>query len=484
MSIGPDSSIVNRNSRYFAHACTDCGRPAGILACTGGNATFVSATALVYPYTASQSHSSSRSTMWVTMRMRHTALATLLLLLAGRLAGALDITVAAHGRARFRSIQAAVDSVPEGNRERVVIHIRNGTYREELRIHRSFLTLRGEDRKQTVITAEVDTSSCPITADQSKEEQCATVIADGSELVFENLTVTNSFQSAKGKGAALSIVGDGTRIVIANVDVLGSGGDTLVLSARRWKIGDGAEYYLNDVSVSGTYHIIVPRGTTYAVNSRFWCMGGRKNCLFNEGLTSESAKLVIRNSVIDGPEPFGLGSYFRDAAWYFVEDRISGRLLPGGQIWREPAKNYQMKWGEGRIYFADNQAPDYPWLKNNIEQSPARTKTAVTAEWALSGWNPESISAPRIVEVERTSGRVLVKFNESVTVHGVPALALESGAKAVYRRGSGTDSLEFEADSASEPVAVELRGGEIFASSASLRQRHADLSLATAETIR
>ena len=83
-----------------------------------------------------------------------------------------------------------------------------------------------------------------------------------------------------------------------------------------------------------------------------------------------------------------------------------------------------MKWEEGRIYFADNQAPNYPWLKNNIEQSPARTKTTVTAEWTLPGWNPEGTSAPRVVQVERTNGRVLAKFNESVTVHGVPALAL------------------------------------------------------------
>jgi hypothetical protein len=411
------------------------------------------------------------------MHMRKVAIAGLVLLFAGRLAGALDITVAAQGRAQFRIIQAAVDSVPEGNRERVVIHIKNGTYHEQVRIHRSFLTLRGEDRKHTVITAEVDTSSCPIAADQSKEEQCATVIADGSELVFENLTVANSFQPEKGKGAALSIVGDATRIVIANVDVMGSGGDTLVLSARRWKVGDGAEYYLNNVYVSGTYHILVPRGTTYAVNSSFWCMGGARNCLFNEGLTSESDKLVIRNSVIDGPAPFGLGSYFRDAAWYFVEDRISDRLLPGGQIWREPAKDYAMKWGEGRIYFADNQAPDYPWLKNNLEQSPARTKTTVTAEWALPGWNPENTSTPRVAKVERTNGRVLVKFNESVTVHGVPALALASGAKAGYRGGSGTDSLEFAAGPAGKPVAIELRGGEIFASSASLRRRNADLRL-------
>ncbi len=63
--------------------------------------------------------------------MRNVAVAGLVLLLAG----ALDITVAPQGRAQFQSIQAAVDSVPEGNRERVVIHIKNGTYREQVWVH-------------------------------------------------------------------------------------------------------------------------------------------------------------------------------------------------------------------------------------------------------------------------------------------------------------------------------------------------------------
>jgi hypothetical protein len=271
--------------------------------------------------------------------------------------------------------------------------------------------------------------------------------------------------------------------VIASVDVVGFGGDTLVLSARRWNVGNGAEYYLNDVYVSGTYHIIVPRGATYAVNCKFWCMGGTGNCLFNEGITGETDKLVIRNSSIDGPEPFELGSYFRDAAWYFVEDSISDKLLRNGQIWREAAQNYQMKWGERRIYFADNKAPDYPWLKNNIEQSPARSKANITAGWALAGWDPENSAAPRVLQVGYDGKHIRLKFSESVTVRGIPELALKSGAKARYRNGSGTDTLEFDAEQAGEPV-VKMTGGEVFASAASLRQRFADLALPMAETKR
>jgi hypothetical protein len=317
-----------------------------------------------------------------------------LVLFVSSLCFARDIKVAADGSGDFKTVQAAVDAVPAGNAERVVISIKNGTYGEQVRIHRSFVTLRGEDRKQTKITAYVDSSACKVQPGESVEEHCATVIADGTDIVVENLTVENSYKGAKGKGAALTFMGNSTRIALRNIDVIGFGGDTLGLTARRSKIGDGGEYYLNNVYVSGTYHIIVPRGNTYVVNSKFVCLGGsEKYCLFAEGITRERDKLVIRNSTIEGSQPFRLGSYFRDAAWYFIDDTFSKMLRADGQIQRQPAKNYQLKWGEGRVYFAGCKGPGYPWLADNIEQSPAKTKATVTAAWVLPEWNPERTKA-------------------------------------------------------------------------------------------
>jgi hypothetical protein len=337
--------------------------------------------------------------------------------------------------------------------------------------------LRGEDRKQTRIVAAVDSSACPVKPGVSVEEHCATVIAEGTDLVFENLTVENPVQPGRGKGAALAVVGDSTRSVIANVDVIGYGGDTLVLSARRSQRDAGADYYLNHVYVSGTYHIMVPRGATYVVNSSFWCLGGTPMCLFSEGITRPTDKLVIRNSVIAGPEPFGLGSYFRDAAWYFIGDTISGKLRSDGQIRRVPAANYQMKWGEGRVYFADNQAPDYPWLKDNIAQSPAKSAATVTAAWSLPGWDPENPAGPAIERVEESAGQFRVVFSESVTVRGTPRLQLASGAPAAYVGGSGSETLTFRAPHPGRAKKLDLQGGAIFASAASWHERNANLTL-------
>ena len=140
------------------------------------------------------------------MKCRIASTIALVVLLTPAWGQARELTVAADGSGDFRTVQAAVDSVPEGSRERTVIFLKKGTYRELVRIHKPFLTLRGEDRKKTRIVSEVDTSACPIQPGQSKEEQCSVIIADASDLVIENLTVLNSYQG-RGKGAALSAIG-------------------------------------------------------------------------------------------------------------------------------------------------------------------------------------------------------------------------------------------------------------------------------------
>ena len=288
------------------------------------------------------------------------------------------VVVAADGSGDFRSVQVAIDSLPANNSERAVIAIRNGRYKEQLRLDKSFVTLRGEDRKKTRIEFEIETSACKIPG--SVEENCTSVRVDASDVVIENLTISNPI-AGKGKSAALSIVGSSTRAIVRNADILGSGGDTLALISH-------GKYYLEDVYVSGTYHIIVPRGSAYFKHCTFWCLG-HKTCLFNENDRGESEKMVIRDSIIDGPAPFGLGSYFRDAAWYFIDTRFSDQMLPA-EIFRQPAKNYTMKWGEGRIYFSGSKGPDYEWLKDNLTKSPAPSKQAITAAWAFGDWDPEA----------------------------------------------------------------------------------------------
>src|SRR3954447_399694 len=62
-----------------------------------------------------------------------------------------DIIVAADGSGNFRTVQAAVASISSTNRERMIVLIKDGVYKEKVRVDASFITLRGESRRGTRI---------------------------------------------------------------------------------------------------------------------------------------------------------------------------------------------------------------------------------------------------------------------------------------------------------------------------------------------
>ena len=66
------------------------------------------------------------------------------------------IVVAPDGSGQFKTVQSAIDSIPDKNTEPRVIVIKPGTYKERLVINESktFITLRGEDKdaSKTILT--------------------------------------------------------------------------------------------------------------------------------------------------------------------------------------------------------------------------------------------------------------------------------------------------------------------------------------------
>jgi len=63
-----------------------------------------------------------------------------------------QIVVAADGSGDFKTVQQAVDHVPDNNNQPVVIRIKRGVYQEQVRVNKSYLTFRGEDPANTVLT--------------------------------------------------------------------------------------------------------------------------------------------------------------------------------------------------------------------------------------------------------------------------------------------------------------------------------------------
>lgn len=377
-----------------------------------------------------------------------------------------DITVALDGSGNFTNLQAAIDSVSRSNTERRVIFIKNGNYVEHIRIETSFLTFLGEDRKKTRIVWEINDER--LRPDQHKDGKgiASLNLHNASDIVFDNLTIENPANLGL-KPFTVSSSGTGTRIVIQNADIIGLGGDTLSL----WSKG---MYYHRNIYVSGTYHFVGPRGTCYMADSIIEVLSKVKNALFNEGMDDEREKFVLRNCKFVSKEPFGLGSWFRDGAWYFIDCQFPDTLLADGSIFLAATRDYKFKWSTNRIYYAGCRGPDYPWLKDNLAQSPAKTATAITAAWTFYGqWDPESTAAPAVTSVSAHDTNLTVTLPESVTVRGKPAVILADGTAAGYKSGSGTTNLVFTlpASSTAAVKSFDLFKGAILASQASAKPR-------------
>jgi pectinesterase len=390
-----------------------------------------------------------------------------------------EITVSPDGTADFKTLQAALDSIPKNNTERKIIFLKNGTYNEHIRLENSCITLLGEDRLKTRIVWEINDPRNDPNGNADGKGVASFNLVNASDIVFDTLTLDNPAKLGL-KPITLFSSGTGTRIVIQNAEVTGLGGDTLSLWTRGM-------YYHRNIHVTGTYHFVGPRGTCYMADSLIECLGPVSNALFNEGMQDERQKFVLQRCTIISKVPFGLGSHFRDAAWYFVDCQFPDTLKPDGKIFiaQSNTNNPQpvsamFRWDPNRVYFANSKGPDYPWLKDNIEKSPAKKASEVTAAWTFFGqWDPESNVPPAVEGISRETDMVSVKFSEPVTVRGRPTLTLADGSVAEYVSGSGTEALAFKAPTAAAAETLTCNGGTILASraSASLRMIPESVSL-------
>ena len=399
-----------------------------------------------------------------------------------------DLVVAADGSGDFKTIQAAVASIPKTNTERVVVFIKDGIYKEKIRVDASFVTLRGQSRSGTRIEfpqLDEDFNKTPDAIGRAVIN-----LNQANDFVLENLTAENT--AGVIGPHAFTILGSGDRAVVVDCDVLSHGADTVSF----WR-GDRGRCYQANCRLEGSVDFVCPRGWCYVTNCSFYEMKNTA-AVWHDGSKDKDMKFVLRNCRFDGAEGWNLARHHHDAQFYFLDCRFSKTMidkppfrviypLDGGapgtnDIQRNKDLDKSNLWGE-RSYFYDchRDGGDYGWFTNNLSAAPgAPTSGQITAAWTFAGkWNPESTSGPMIQKVSATDGRVALVFNENVTVKGKPRLKLRDGGLANYTSGSGTDTLTFDLPqgAANEVASVDLNGGAIVASEAAATLRLAQLTL-------
>ena len=172
-----------------------------------------------------------------------------------------DIVVAQDGSGDYKTIQGALDAVPE-NGQRYTIFVKNGIYEEKLFIGNRWagstkvVSLIGEDVDGVVITWDDYSGKMidyPGKDDQIKADgsTCGTFTINAPDFYMENITVKNPSTQAQ----AIALCQKGDRHVLKNCKILGN------QDTHRTK--KGKRYFYYGCTIEGGVDFIYAGGTCY-----------------------------------------------------------------------------------------------------------------------------------------------------------------------------------------------------------------------------
>ena len=368
-----------------------------------------------------------------TTTLRLLGLLILLLCLDGRLARAQTVTVAADGSGNFRTIQDALNSLPDAAVKPRTVYVKNGTYREKVYIDgKANVVLKGQSEKGVVLTYPQarDLWLCGPDA-QAGDWGVATLnLRNCPDLTLENLSVINSYGfdaagevtvacptaptgqktvSKTGHQMALRALPGATRLVVRHCTFRALGGDTV----SPWDTEAGA-YYFKDCTMEGGVDFYCPRGWAYAENCRFICHN-KEAAIWHDGSGNRDSKTVLRNCTFTGDDGFKLGRFHREAQFYLVDCKFA-RNMADADIYHAVSGPGAKLWGR-RVYYAGchRQGGDYAWHRDNLATAEGAPQPQdLTAAWTFGGrWNPltgaaQAAAPVGAAQVDTTAERMLL----------------------------------------------------------------------------
>jgi pectinesterase len=111
----------------------------------------------------------------------------LFLLVSLQMRAQLKIIVDAEGKGDFKTIQAAINSLPDVAATPRTIFIKKGTYSEKIFIEKNNIIFEGEDMDKTIITQDIarDEWRC----DHPDDWGVATMNVNGNDITLKDLTM-------------------------------------------------------------------------------------------------------------------------------------------------------------------------------------------------------------------------------------------------------------------------------------------------------
>jgi len=311
------------------------------------------------------------------------------------------IIVDATGKGNYKTIQEAVNSLPESSATDRIIFIKDGVYKEQVNIAKAHVVLWGESKEKTIITGAV--ASLIYSCEHPHDNNSAILNLDGNDITLMNLTVENSY----GKTAPDSVLidcpnkpekvkvirtahqfalktGRATRLKVINCVLRNWGNDTV----SPWTGANGM-YYFRDCTMIGGTDFYCPRGSAYADNCRFIQNVPAAAIIWHDGSRDRNQKSVFRNCRFEGAVPYYLGRYHHEASFYLINCNFDNNLKDTPIYKAATAK--PMAWESTAYYYGcHKEGKQFEWYKDNLSNAPgAPAAEIINPKWTFEGkWEP------------------------------------------------------------------------------------------------
>jgi pectinesterase len=172
--------------------------------------------------------------------------------------GQTNLVVAADGSGQYKTVQEAINAVPQNTRfdNPAIIHIKPGIYKELIYVQheKRFVHLVGEDPEKTVLTFNLNANMIGVDGKIISTFRTPSTFIDADDFTVENITFENS---AGPVGQALAIRVDGDRVVFRNCRFLGWQ-DTILINRGR--------QYFENCYITGHVDFIFGAATAFFEN--------------------------------------------------------------------------------------------------------------------------------------------------------------------------------------------------------------------------
>jgi len=289
---------------------------------------------------------------------------------------AYNITVASDGTGDATTLQQAIDHVPQGNTHRFVIHIKPGTYMEQIKILHTqpYVTFRGEDPLKTTITFNLSARTSGDTRNSY------TAYIGGNDFRAENITFENTYGS--GSQAVAAYV-NADRVIFRNCRFLGWQ-DTL--------FANGGRHYYKHCYIEGHVDFIFGDATAVFADCTIFSKGPGYITAQWRLSDSERNGFVLRHCKLTGNHTAKvyLGRPWRPyGRVVLIQCWMDAHIRPEGwDNWRDPAREktavfreYKSS-GPGAI---PSQRVAWSRQLNDREIRPFETRTFLKG---TDNWNP------------------------------------------------------------------------------------------------